>query len=249
MTVRRLNFTDRETISRNDVDILIRKESTGAAYFDANLRLSDYGFPPDARVFIEAYRQTTLSRFDFGSVSVPRVPEDRLLRDFESTEQILFRVRVTAVSGNPGMLLGELDQIRPREPGDEKDPRIPLLPPVPADLDEEVWRVEYEGDTYLKVSRHLPDWKQTVMSAEFRALVYPSAMRQILDRILFREQITSTDDYHDWRCRWLKLASELPGSRSVPKATEDYDDWIEEAVAAFARQMRLRSAFQSGIAE
>jgi hypothetical protein len=241
--VRRLNYTARQRISQADVDILLHGTSGGCGTFDAAPDLSQYGFPSDARVFIEAYRQTTLMRFDFGTVSVMKPPTDRMLTDFADLEEVLFRVKVTAVSGLSGVLLGIADRIRPRSPDETPDQRLPLLPPLPEDLDQEAWRVDFEGGTYLLVSRHLPDWKQTVKSNTFRALVYPAAMRQILERILFIENFVSTDDPGDWRGRWLIFAAALPGSGAVPTGRDAQSDWIESAVAAFARKFNLRTKY------
>ena len=248
MPVRRLNFTNRERIAHTDIDIVLRTNAE-ATTFDARLSIDDYGFPADARVIVEAYRQTAVHRFDYGTVSLLRPPTDRSLVEFDTPVEVLFRLKVTAASVQPGLLLGEADQIRPREPDEQPDRRIPLLPPVPDELDEELWRVEFGRSTLLRVSRHLPDWKQTVRTPEFRALVYPAAMRQILERILHIDGVTDIDDLHDWHCRWLKFASTLPGSRAVPKLRDEFDDWIEEAVSAFARQERLRTRYQQGITE
>ena len=222
--------------------------STPNASFDAAVDLATYGFPPDAHVFVEAYRQTILMRFDFGTVSAPRAPDNRLLADFPSAEEVLFRVRVTAASGRPGVLLGEADRLRPREPEQTLDRRIPLLPAVPDDLGEEVWRLDFEGGTTLLINRNLSDWKQTVSSDAFRAVVYPAAMRQILDRILLIEKYAHTDDPEDWRSRWLQFASLIQGSGPIPKSRDDDDDWIENAVAAFARRFRLRERFVADMA-
>lgn len=249
MPIRRINFTQRQRIHRDDIDIVIRRNDSGAVFFDAAIGLSSYGFAPDARVFIEAYRQTTMMRFDFGTVSVPSPPSDRYLADFESEAEVMFRVRVTAVSGRPGVLLGEADQLRPHNPGDEPDRRISLLPPVPTDLGEEIWRVDFETGPILQVNQNLPDWKQTVRSEVFRAFVYPAAFREIIHRILFVESHSSTEDMSDWRSRWLLFATRIPGAGGVPKARDDYDDWIEAAAAAFARQFTLRSRYVRELTE
>lgn len=249
MPIRRINFTERQRIHRDDVDIILRRDDHGVVYFDMSLDLSSYRFAPDARLFVEAYRQTTLMRFDFGTASVQAPPVDRYLADFESEAEVMFRVRVTAVSARPGMLLGEADQLRPRNPDDEPDKRISLLPPVPADLGEEIWRVDFEAAPILLVNRHLPDWKQTVRSETFRAFVYPAAFKEIIRRILFLESHTSTEDMSNWRSRWLLFATRVPGAGGVPKARDEYDDWIENAAAAFARQFTMRSRYVKELTE
>lgn len=241
--VRRLNYTARKRIVRSDVNVTLQKTEAGTAVFNADLNLAAYEFPFDARVFVEAYRQTTLMRFDFGTVSAPKPPIDRSLADFPSADEILFRIRVTATSGLPGVLLGEADRIRPREQDEKPDLRLPLLPAMPDDLGHEVWRVDFEGGTSLLISRDLPNWKQTVSTDTFRALVYPAAMRQILERILYIEGYQSVDDPDDWRSRWLLFSSQIPGSRDVPKTRDAQEEWIDNAVAAFARQFKFRSRF------
>lgn len=245
MAVRRINYTDRKRVALADAEFILRTNPNGSASFDARIDLARYEFPGDARVFVEAYRQTTLMRFDFGTVSTPEVPADRTLSEFETPDEVMFRLRVTAASGNPGMMLGEADQIRPRQQGEEPDRRIPLLPSVPDDLGEEIWRIEFDANTWLKVNNRLPDWKETARSPVFRALVYPAAMRQILERILLIEKFTATDDPEDWRSRWLQFAERLPGSRAVPRAADEHEEWIENAVSAFARQSALRTRFMA----
>lgn len=239
MPIRRINFTDRRRIVRDDIEIVLRKQLTETA-FDARLDLASYEFPPDARVFIEAYRQTTVARFDFGTVSVPQLPPDRSLAAFDLPVEMMFRVRVTAVSGRAGILLGEADRIRPREAANTPDRRTALLPPVPGDLGEELWRVDFSNSTtYLVINNQLPDWKTTAQDPVFRAFVFPAAMREILERVLFIERVTTTEDSEDWRSLWLRFATGLPGSRPVPGDEEKYEDWIDDAVAAFARKGRF----------
>ena len=98
MPIRRINFTQRQRIHRDDIGIVLRRDDHGAVFFDTSLDLSSYGFAPDARLFIEAYRQTTMMRFDLGTVSVPTPPADRYLTDFES-EAEEWRSRVSEADG------------------------------------------------------------------------------------------------------------------------------------------------------
>lgn len=249
MPIRRLNFTHRQRIRRDAVDIVLRPGDDGVPVFDAAIDLGEYNFAADARIFVEAYRQTTLMRFDFGCVSVPRPPSDRRLADFDSEEEVLFRVRITAISQRPGVLLGEADQLRPKRPGEQPDRRVPLLKPVPEELGDEIWRVDFEAGPLLLVNKALPDWKQTVRSETFRAFTYPAAFREILNYILFREKHTSIEDASDWRSRWLLFAVRIPGAGAVPKGSDEYDDWVENTVAAFARQFSFRSRYERELPE
>lgn len=244
MPIRRLNFTKRHRIARDDIDIVLHEDAS-PPNFDAQLKLEGHGFPVDARVIVEAYRQTTLVRFDFGTVDALHQPPDTSLAAFESPAAVRFRVRVTSVSGRQGLLLGLADKIRPRNPGEKPDKRLSLLPVKPDDLGEELWRVEFGGDaTFLVVNDKLPDWKETSRDPWFRAAVFPAAMRRILERILYVEKHATTDG-EDWQSQWLRFASTLPGSGPMPSDRDEYDDWIEDATAAFARRTRLRTACEA----
>lgn len=250
MPIRRLNFTKRRRIMREDVSILLHTDASPAT-FDANLSLERYGFPPDARVFVEAYRQTTLIRFDYGSVGKLLQPPRKSLEIFESPEAVLFRVRVTSDSGRRGLLLGLADKIPARRPDEVLRKPIALLPPIPRDLGEETWRVEFCGDQppNLAINNQLPDWKRTVCEPQFRATAFPAAMRLVLHHILYVDGCTETDDDQDWRSLWLRFASTLPGSSPVPSDSTDYSDWIDDTVAAFARKTRLRTSSTTALEE
>ena len=45
------------------------RDSDGMLSFDAKLDLTGYDLPDDARVFVEAYRQTSFMRFPHGTVA------------------------------------------------------------------------------------------------------------------------------------------------------------------------------------
>ena len=248
MSLRTFNYTNRRRISRDDARITIREES-GRNSFDAVLRLADLNLPPDARVFVEAYRQTQYMRFDFGQVGALHGRSDRLLRDFDSMEGVLFRVKVVSAGDPFGLLLAEADQIRPRKPSDQDENRIPLLPVIPDEnMGEEIWALEFDAhQTLLKVNAMLGDWRGIARDPVFIALVYPSAFRLILWRILLQEKHRDTEDADDWRSCWLRFAVGLPGVGQPPTDDDDeaaLDDWIDSAASSFCRRHSMRATYQ-----
>jgi hypothetical protein len=249
MPTRRLNYTGRQRIARGDVRITACERTGHPPTFGAALRLQRYRLPEDALVCVEAYRQTRWMRFDFGTVGGIVPPLDRALTEFDSLDQVLFRVKVTCASGDrQGMLLAEADQIPIRRPEDSDEERIPLFPVAPGDLGDEVYRVDFsDGHPTLLVNREVGDWPQVAQSPPFRSLVYSAALRQILTRILCIEGTGDTDDEDDWRGRWLRFASGMSGVGDVPDP-EDRDAcevWIDTAVAAFARQFQMTEQFRA----
>lgn len=237
MAIRRLNYTERRRITREQARITLHDTPDGMS-FDAALNFAGKRFPDDARVFIEAYHRTASMRFDFGRAMQPEPPVSRLLTEFTDPSAILFRVKVTAASSGAGKLLGAADSLRPSADGEQPDDRVPLLPVVADDLGDEVWKVSFDDSgTTLLVNRRMENWNETIRSPFFRAAVFPAAAREILTRITQIEGITSGDDAEDWRSRWIQFATSIPGAGAVNH--DDLAEWVDDAVAAFARQNRL----------
>jgi hypothetical protein len=246
---RTLNYTGRKTIYHEDASITLQPKPGGGCEFDVRLDLAEYKLPDHALVYVEAYRQTTWMRFPWGSVGKLQSPAVRLLSEFESPDDILFRVKV--VCDDPhGQLVAEADQIRPCDPGEDNSNRLPLLPVKPEDLGEEMWKVEIEAPTTrLLVNSSFGDVHAIALSPQFRALVYPAALRTILKQALCDRgtdgQLPSEGESDEWQSKWIRFCQYLPGIASGvdPYDFDDLDEreeWIDEAVRAFCRRQKLK---------
>jgi hypothetical protein len=177
-----------------------------------------------------------------------RIPEDRLLRDFDSPEGVLFRVKVVNSADPHGLLLAQADQIRPRKSTDEDENRVSLLPVVPDEnMGDEIWRLDFDGQqSLLMVNSTLGDWRARVRDSVFAALVYPAVFRTVLWRILLEEKHHDTEDMDDWRSRWLRFAVSLPGVGDPPGEEDEarIDDWIDIAASAFCRSHNIRAIYE-----
>lgn len=250
MAIRRLNYTGRKRIRREDVRITLYELDGSSMRFDAKLNLQPYRLPEDALVFVEAYRQTTWMRFSFGTVGKTRAEDAPVLTEFDTPEGVLFRVRVTAVHEPRGKLLAEADSIQPRKLDDEEQRRIALLPVKPdPDLGDEVWRVDFSDPPILLLNSDLADFAAVLRSPAFVSLVYPAVLREILLRVLYGEHPREVEEDDDWRAQWLRFAVSLPGmSMEVPANEADPDKkdrFIDEAVRAFCRQHKLMKRFSA----
>jgi hypothetical protein len=228
-----------------DAEIAIH-EDHGHHRFSATLRLQEYGFPPDALVFVEAYRQTSWMRFPFGTVVENRPRAELRLTEFGSPEGVLFRVRVTSAHSPRGLLLGEADKIRPRRADRSEDQRFPLLPArADESLDAEIYRIDFDDHPILLINQKVGDWQALTQNPTFQAFVLPGVLRQILTRILHIDGSTALDDPDDWRSLWLRFASRLPNVTEPPKVDEvgRFDDWIDDAVESFSRKFRTMDRF------
>jgi hypothetical protein len=244
--LRTLNYTGRERILRKDVSIELRHGDGAALSFDADLRLATYNLPSDARVFVEAYRQTNWMRFDFGRASSPHAQSDCLLGQFDSPDGILFRVRVTSADGS-GLLLGEADEVPLLSAQQTDEDKVCLLPVKPENLGHEIWRLDFSRDRpVLAVNRRVEDWRAFARSPIFVALALPGALRQVFIRILHVDKHNDTEDLDDWRSRWLSYATTVLNTTQPPDPSDQpgiIDDWIDSAVESFCRKFHIMDRF------
>ncbi len=241
--IRRLNYTGRKKLKREHTQFFLNTTKDDQNSFDAILQLSDYNLPSDASVFVEAYRQTSWMRFNFGTVKTLMVPPDRRLLEFETPEGILFRVRITATTSVQGKLLAEADQIPLQTTLGQVDNRVPLLPVIPKKLSGQISRVDFEDRPRLEINSEAGNWRQLTREPAFMSMILTYAVKDILMRILYIEDHIDTQDSDDWRSQWLRYARLLPGMSEPPEDKEKYDDWIDDAVSAFGRQNRIMDLF------
>lgn len=250
--IRRLNYTKRRAVPRERAVIRLVEGPDGRFAFSAELDLAGLRFPPEARVFVEAYRPYACQRFSFGTVGDPDLPSTTLLDEFPPGAVPRFRVKVVDARGAVGRLLGVLDRLVPFKPGDVTSDRIPLLPVEYLDLGEQVWRLDLEDGPVLALNRALPQIGELARTdAAFLALAYPAILRRVLEEVLLVEDHNDPDtDPDDWKSQWLRFALGLPGVSGRPPAgsgdaiRQEKRDWIEAAVDAFCEQRRARSLFE-----
>jgi hypothetical protein len=247
MPIRRLNYTNRKKLTRDQVRIRLLPGANGDPRpFEADLHLPP-DLPGEARVFVEAYRSSPAARmrFDFGSVHAIKPPplEQRRLAEFHDDHRPpLFRVKVTDVTHEPGRLLADAHQIRPLDPDEQPDQRQGILYVAWRDLDGPVWAMDLEDergpqlliDAKADPHHDLPD------RTEFKALVYPEVIRRVMTWILIDQKGESIEDPESWHALWVRFPQRSFGfSEEPPAADADDEDkraWIDDAVRWCSRQ-------------
>lgn len=247
--IRKLNYTDRIKIKREDI-VITWINNNGENWFDADLsKLSGsfYNFPPDGLVFLEAYRRTNWMRFDFGQVGKITPPKDRHLRLFDMPKGVKFRVKVTS-PGDTHKLLAEADAIPLIVPEEDDHNIDPLLEVQPSsELGDEIYRVDFsEGRPILLINNDVGYYKLIGRSHCFLSLALPAIFREILTKILIVDKRNDDNEMEEWHCRWIKFVKSLPGIDEIPDVddVEKCQDWIQDAVSMFARKHKLKMKFK-----
>ena len=250
MTIRRINHTGRAKIRREDVEIQIDEKGPRKSGFSAKIKLTDYSLADDANVYVEAYAPSICQRFSFGQIGNFHPPKNLTLSEFDSTENVKFRIKVVSTAGGNKHILAEADQLFSNR-GEDGNGTRPLLPvDCSSDLGSEVFRLQglNESDSpVLLINAAVGDWKSVSTNPMFIALAFPSIIRQVLCSIIMRDKHTDIDDTEDWRSLWLRFALAFPGVPELPDPENDQatEDWIELAVESFAQHHDLLSLFQS----
>jgi len=247
MPIQRINFTSRRKLTREQANVLIHPaaDPTAPASFDVQLDLNGLRPRGDAaRVFVEAYHQTTRMRFDFGTVAAPicPIPLERRLHEFEDWKFVRFRVKVTDVTETPGRIIAWANQIKPTGPDDQN--QSDLLRFKDDDLYGRLWDLVYDEEGPIVLIERTAGGAQKVgRDSHFIAAAYPEILRRALDNALLEEKAVHDDPEHwfkTWYDGFLKAKLGLP----EPPAA-GYDParrvWINKAVNAFATKFQVVS--------
>jgi hypothetical protein len=235
--IRRLNYTGRRRIPRENIRIAIYRNGD-AEEFDARVSCAGLDLPDTASLLVEAYHKSDWMRFDFGTVGQIVIPRDRRLTAFYLGARVLFRVKAVSTDGESGKILAEADRIVPLSPDSGQD-RDPLLPVRVVDgLGSQVWRLTWEGGPVLELNRQEPEVKRLLTSdPRFKWLILPQVMRSILIRVL----VEGMDEEEDVGGggegqRWLDFARSLhpvAPPKSDDRDIELIENWADDVVAAF----------------
>lgn len=245
MPVRHINFTGRQRLRPDDVEINLDDDTMPPVCEVAKLDLKNYNLPDDALVFIESYRQTSYMRFSCGTVGNLVIPDKLRLVEFDSPDGIRFRVKVTSATySTKGQLLAELNSITDR--------RLESLLTVRPDpnLEHEVFRVDFTDEPLLLINAKIDRWKEVATDPVFVSLVYPAALRTILVRILSIDEHDDIEDSEDWRSQWLRFVqSNLSAPDQLPEIGDHgaIDDWINDVVEAFCKGNNIYDSYVQSI--
>lgn len=234
--IRKFNYTNRYKIARESVDIKISKIST-KSFLHFNLDKTNLKFPDTSKVYVEAFYGPDSIRFDFGTFSHTRPPSDTDISSISNlSDRIYFHLKIVDERNDVGLILGEC---KIYDLTDEKAPAgktcIFGVANVKIDTDE-IWRVNLDRNQempVLEVNQRIEGIQEMAKNdRSFIALVYPSAIRRILE---FIQNSQDADlDSESWCSKWLVFGEKLAG-RKHPSDNDDdeWGDWIDSVISRF----------------
>lgn len=248
---RHFNYTHRVRIAASKIHVEVECGEDGKYRgLIKKLDLSDHGRHAEkvwqaARVIVEArrvsmglYHKQILGTVAETQQKKPITPIE--LFEFPDENEIVFRFKVVDVDKK---LLGEVDGIRTGERAEtEKEPLIPL---IPTDLKEELWRLDVSDEALgprVLVNKRLPNASGLLTrDPVIRGLIMPQIVRQVLAIVATTEQQSEP-----WAANWISFTDRL-GYPELPDAEDDgaVQGWVEDVVESFTDNLKMASAAEA----
>lgn len=248
---RHFNYTHRVRIAASKIHVEVERGENGKYRgLIKKLDLSDCGRHSEeiwraAHVIVEArrvsmglYHKQILGTVAGIEQTKPITPIE--LAEFPDESEIVFRFKVVAADRK---LLGEIDGVRTGERAEtEKEPLIPL---VPTDLKEELWRVDFGDEASgprVLVNKRLPNPSGLLTrDPVIRGLIMPQIARQVLEVVATTEQQSEP-----WAANWISFADRL-GHPELPDGDDDgaVREWVDDVVESFTLRLKMASAAEA----
>lgn len=246
----RFNFTGRKRILESQAKIHVLK---GVKPLKVVLEQTFSGssiYTPEDRVMLEAIRRTRRERCELGSIGALQKNTEAEFKMFDDDMEVYFRLSVVDPQTNrlKGMAKRLKNADREQKPAD-LDPILPVaLSQDEDELGSRFWMVRFNGSEgpVLVISGKKFSSYEPVKSADFRAFVWPEALRQVLTYAF----IQSWEGFPEWSQRWKTYTSQMLGVLGAPENEPDSPDteymtntarWIDTCVRRFAVVNNLSS--------
>ena len=248
----RFNFTGRKRVLEAEAKVHVIK---GAKHLKVRLEQTfsnkNYYSPSDI-VVLEAIRRTKLRRYPLGTIGDLQSETIAEFPDFLDGKEVYFRLRVFDPATH--ILKGLAKNLRNGDCDQKPTDLEPLLPVALSQPDDTIgnrfWMVKLSqgSSPVLIISSNKFNSYEPVKSAEFKALVLPEVLREILIYAFIHS--VPTGGFPDWSEKWRVFVGENLGVLGCPENPPDKFDesfitgtlqWVDDAVRAFADYTNLSS--------
>ena len=238
----RFNFTGRKRVLEADAKINVVKDASPLkvvleqAFSHRNLY--------DAKdiVMLEAIRRTKLRRCKLGTIGELQQKMIAEFPGFSDGEEVYYRLRI--IDPVTHKLKGLAKRLINAEKGNKPADIEPLLPVAfsqPDDgLGNRFWMIDYDSTgPVLILSNKKFGSHEPVKSPEFKALVLPEVLREVLTYAFIHSAL---EGYPEWAEKWKSFVAVNLGVVGGPEEPKTFDEsyiqdtlrWIDDAIRAFA---------------
>lgn len=219
----------RERIKKQDIVLDIHERDGGLVVEMKFDNLEDYGFPPDANIFLEAYSRLNTQHIDLGKVESFSGKVQENLSSFEVPLRSKINFRLKVVDMDTYDLLGLAERLKERKYAES------LLPIEESNINT-IFAVDWGNFDHpvLHVNEKLGQSLERI-----KPILAEAVFREVL-RTLLLGQENDVDDPEAEDHKWTKFAKRY-NSDEIPKETEieERKEWIEKALDGFSDKTNI----------
>ncbi|MEW5951936.1 MAG: hypothetical protein AB1637_08635 [Elusimicrobiota bacterium] len=234
--IRRIKFSGRKKIDKKDIEISFES----GIIKNLNFNYSNYGFSENCDVWFEIYRKSEFERFYAGkikNITLSNKETDILSEDYDC----LFNLKV--VDGNK--IKGLCKQIRLYPKGKENNSILPVKFDDSENLKERIWKIIYDDAGPVLYIRKEYKSKLSQKDPELFFLIYPSALKEILIKLLLVDKISKEEDaMEEWQKSWIKFAIDLAKGEDLSEPNEETIDVLTDKFCSNNRQIFEKIDFE-----
>ena len=246
----RFNFTGRKRVLEAEAKVHVVKDATPLKVVLEQTFSGKSIYASSDIVMLEAIRRTKLRRVPLGTVGNLQNETIAVFSDFADGKEVYYRLRI--VDPETHVLKGLAKMLKDADKEQKPSDMDPLLPVSLSQDDDNIgsrfWKVRFEqhSDPVLVISIKKFNSYEPVKSAEFKALVLPEVLRQVLTYAFIFS--APTGGFPEWSEKWRMFVSINLGVAGCPLSAPDNVDesyiaetlqWIDDAVRAFADHFNL----------
>ena len=258
----RFNFTGRKRIPEAEAQIHVIKEDVTHLKVVLEQTFTSSGrniYDGNDIVLLEAIRRTKLRRCSLGTVGELQKDTIAVFPDFPNGKEVYYRLRIVdpVTHKLKGLAKTLKDADREQKPTDVES----LLPVALSQSEDELgnlfWKVKFESEEPILIitSKKFNSY-EPVKSPEFRALVLPEVLREVLVYAFIHSASSSGSFPPEWAEKWETFVSVNLGIGGGPEPPPNgLDDnyiqktlqWIDDAVRSFADKYQLSTISIKGL--
>jgi len=255
--LKRINYTDRRRIPRNQVAVKV--DPTNPASFTIDVPADLLSNPDTETAYVDitsaGSSEVLRHRLTWTGSGLARgpYPLGRI-----SWKKAIFDIKVVETVGeDPGRILRRASRIKAVGAGGESQDEAThqLLTTIREPLGEQVWTLRFTDEVTLVINDALtmPE-EQFVANQAFASLVFPEICRRAVEWAVVSEGMSPGDlnaEETSGAALWVRFAvdmapdSECPSTPIggwTPQNRSELDEWIDDVVRGLCRRHRLCSA-------
>lgn len=218
----------RKNIRKQDLALDILEENDSLFVKIEFHNLSDYKFPDNAAIFLEAYNKLEIDHIELGEVKSFSQWRKKRLPSFEVPQRRKIQFRFKIVDTRTWHLLGLAENLKERKYADS------LLSIQTSDNINTVFKVIWNDpdNPVLIINQNLRE-----SLVDIKPLLAEVVFREILYGLLLQQEGPDEDDLEDHK--WIQFAKKYkPNTNLMELDDEEKKEWIHNVVDEFSKKIK-----------